>query len=53
LRGTGNFRDFCAEHVRMIDFGNEGGVAQMRVAPGPLVMGWTPPDGIYVPRWWC
>ena len=28
-------------------------LAKVLAALDPAVMGWTPPDGICVPRWWC
>lgn len=49
-----SFEDF-AVHGRIDDEGRREACRCQGVDEGLRlpVMGWTPPDGIDVPRWWC
>jgi len=38
---------------RLLEVAQEGGVELGMVFLDGTVMGWTPPDGIDVPRWRC
>ncbi len=54
-RTTPNFENITDYAVRLVsaEAKHAAALAAAEEARDAAVMGWTPPDGILVPRWWC